>query len=175
MNIETLYFSINPNNQNLISGHLVQFWFATFLGLFIWYALYKLLSNPPTRKNKFKHWKTIPRKWAFTIAGGIGLFIIAFAYNDNWSYFFQIDAQKNHLHLHYYLPKRTVTISIGNIEELTSKEDWRKAIYYRLIIKTKEGKEYSSSLMGSNLFKNNLNKLKQTLMTNKSNQRTINQ
>jgi hypothetical protein len=175
VNIETLYFSINPNNQNLISGHLVQFWFVTFLGLFIWYALYKLLSNPLTRKNRFKYLKTIPRKWAFTIAGGIGLLIIAFAYNDNWSYFFQIDVRKNNLHLHYYLPKRTVTISTENIKELTPKEDWRKAINYRLIIKTKEGKEYSSSIMGSNLFKNNLNKLKQALMTNKSTQRTITQ
>jgi hypothetical protein len=171
--METYYFSINPNNQNLISGHLVQFWFATFLGLFIWYALYKLLSNPTTRKNRFNYWKKIHRKWAFPIAGSIGLFIIAFAYNDNWSYFFQIDVRKNNLHLHYYLPERTVIISAGNIEKLTPKEDWRKDVYYRLTIKTKEGKEYSSSLMGSSLFKDNLNKLKQTFMTNKSTQQTI--
>jgi hypothetical protein len=165
--METYYFSINPNHQNLISGHLVQFWFAAFLGLFIWYALYKLLSTPPTRKNKFKYWKTVPRKWAFTIAGSIGLFIIAFAYDDNWSYFFQMDVRKNNLHLHYYLPKRTVTISTRDIEELVPKKDWRKAIYYRLTIKTTGGEEYSSSLIGSNLFQENLTKLEQTLMINK--------
>lgn len=161
--MQTIFFSINPNHQNLTSGHLVQFWFATFLGLFIWYALYKLLSTPPTRKNKFKYWRAIPRKWAFTIAGGIGLFIIAFAYNDNWSYFFKIDAQKNKLHLHYYFPERTVTISTENISELVPKDEWRKTKNFRLIIKTKDGKEFSSSLIGSNLLQKNLNKLK--LMT----------
>lgn len=162
--MQTLYFSTNPNHQDLILGNLVQFFFIVFIALFIWYALYRLLSTPRFRKKKLKNWKVIPRKRAFFIAGSIGLFILGFAYIDNWSYFFQIDVQEDNLYLQYFLPKRTVTISTGNIGELIPKEEWRKTINYRLTIKTKEGKKYTSALIDSNLFQKNLRKLKQTLI-----------
>jgi len=162
--MKTLYFSINPNHQNLILGNLIQFLFVTLLGLFIWYALYKLLSTPRIRKKNFKYWKALPRKWAFFIGGFTGLLIIGFIYIDNWSYFFQIDVQKNNLHHHYFLPKRAVIISTENIIELVSKEEWRKTKNYRLIIKTKENKEYTSSLIGSIFLKKNMKELKHIIM-----------
>lgn len=164
--MKTLYFSINPNQQGLYMGHLFQFLFVTLIVLFIWYALYKLLSTSQTRRKKFKYWKTIPRKWAFFIGGCTGLLIIGYIYIDNWSYFFRIDIQENNLQLHYSMPKRTITISTENISELVAKKEWRKTPNYRLIIKTQEGKEYSSSLIGSNLFHKNMKELKQTLIIN---------
>ncbi len=165
--METLFFSINPNKQKLISGHLTQFWLVTLIALFIWYALYKLLSSQKIRRNKFKSWKTMPRKWAVLISGSIGLCIIGFVYVENWTHFFQIDVQQNNLHLHYFLPKRIVTITKGDIAELTPREKRSKTMHYRLIIKTKEGKEYTSSFIGSNLLEKNLEKIKETLMMKK--------
>jgi hypothetical protein len=55
------------------------------------------------------------------------------------------------LHLHYYFPEPTITISTELIRELTPKDEWRKTNNYCLIINTKDGKEYSSSPIGSNL------------------------
>jgi len=90
--------------------------------------------------------------------------IIGFIYIDNWSHFFQIDVHKSNLHLHYFLPERTVIISTENIGEFVTKEAWRKTKNYRLIIKTREGKKYTSSVIGSNLLQKNMKELKQTLM-----------
>ena len=147
-------------------GHLFQFLLIILIALFIWYALYKLLSTSHTRRAKFTNWKTIPRKWAFFIGGCIGLLIIGYVYIDNWSYFFRIDIQGSNLKLHYFMPKRTITISSEHITELIAKKKWRKTMNYRLIIKTEEGKEYPSSLIGSNLFQKNMKELKQILISN---------
>lgn len=164
--MNTLYFSIDPNHQSPFLGHLFQFLFVTLIALFIWYALYKLLSTSQARREKFKYLKTIQQKWAFFIGGCTGLLIIGYIYIDNWSYFYRIDIQENNLQLHYYMPKRTIPISTEHIRELVTKEEWRKTKNYRLIIKTKEGKEYQSSLIDSNLFHNNMKELNQTLTIN---------
>jgi len=64
------------------------------------------------------------------------------------------------------MPKRIVTIYSDDISELITQKTWRKTTNYRLIIKTKEGKEYISSIVGSNLFRKNMNELEQTLISN---------
>ncbi len=164
--MEILYFSINSNHENIYIGHLFQFVFILLLSIFIWYVLYKLFSNKQTRKAKYKNLKTLPRKWAFIIGGCIGLLIIVYVYIDNWAYFFRIDTQGKNLELYYVMPKRIVTIYSDDISELITQKTWRKTTNYRLIIKTKEGKEYISSIVGSNLFRKNMNELEQTLISN---------
>lgn len=164
--MNTLYFSINPNDENLISGHLFQFLIVTVIALFIWYAVYKLLSSPQTRKKKFLYWKTIPKKWAFFIGGCAAVLIIEYIYIDNWSHFFLIEIYDDNLSLQYFMPERTVTISTQQISELLVKEEWRKTTNYRMIIKTWNGEEYSSSLIGSDLLQKNMNELKDTLQLN---------
>jgi hypothetical protein len=81
----------------------------------------------------------------------------------------QIDIQKNNLQLHYFLPQRNVTISKELIHDLVFQEEWHKTKNYRLTIKTKDGKEFTSSLVGPELFKKNIKELKQRLIIKQKN------
>ena len=145
--MESLYFSINPNPTNLISGHLFQFLFVSAIGLLAWFGVYKLLSNPASRKAKFRNWRRFPQDRSFIYGGVLGILIMGFAYCDNWLYFFQIDLGKNELRLQYFFPERSVILSIDDIKNFYPKKVIRRNAQFRLVFETKDGEKYTSSVM----------------------------
>jgi hypothetical protein len=60
-------------------------------------------------------------------------------------------------------------MSAENIKAFTPKEEFRKTLQYRLIIGTKEGEQYTSSLTDTRLFRRNLQQLNQILLVNGKN------
>jgi hypothetical protein len=49
----TVHFSINPNPENLTSGHLVYFTLFSAIGIFIGFALYLLVRRLQKREAAF--------------------------------------------------------------------------------------------------------------------------
>lgn len=161
--LESLYFSINPDETNLIKGHLVQFWLIVIIGLVIWIGIYQLLSRTSSKKKKFRYWPSFSKSSSFLISSVIGLTICVYAYYLNWNDFFRLDLTDDGLQLFYYLPERTVYVKTDNIIDLYTETVKRKLINYRLIIKTGNGIQYTSSLMDAGPYEDNLDRLSKFL------------
>lgn len=93
------------------------------------------------------------------ISSVIGLAICAYAYYINWNDFFRVNLKEDGLQLFYFLPERTISIKNDNIIDLYTETKKYKLIKHRLIIKTRIGERYTSSLMDAGPYYENIDRL----------------
>lgn len=145
--METLYFSINPDPETLLSGHLVYFALYSAIVIFIGFALAHLVRRWQRREAALLG-RPPGRRWPGILLGAmVAGPILLYLYFDCWGHFFQVRLGDDRLTLDYFFPRRTVVLPADRVGHLAEPSEFRKGgNQYRILITTTDGKTFSSQL-----------------------------
>ena len=117
-------------------GYTVYYLFLCSIGLLISAAAFLLLNRPHLRRDGYHRWGKVSRPVALAIAISIFVPFVAYAQAECGGHFFGVSKTHDTLVLHYYFPKRTVTIPAAESTSISVTSEIRKGIHYRLVIQT---------------------------------------
>lgn len=120
-----------------LSGELVRFGLVTGIGLALGWIVYRLLTDPGSRRAQFQHLGTLSRRASIAIGLTLAMVFATSAYRDSFLAFTAIGWSEDALVLERRFPRRRETLELSQV---TAVGVVRERGGPRLVIRTDDGR-----------------------------------
>lgn len=128
------------------AGHVVYWVFLVAISLALGGVVCFLLRRPDLRRVGFKGGRAFSRLTSVLAGLAVALPVAGYAHHDCWSRFYGITRTEQGLRLHFLFPARTVDTGRGIAVE-TVPEARKGRLNHRIVVRTRDGREYLSALV----------------------------